>query len=191
MTKIGLFYGSNDGHTEDVAERIKAAFDDYEPDIVSVANIAHASVDDIGRWDKLIFGIPTWNIGQLQDDWYIFFPDMDRLDLTRKKVAIFGLGDQYEYSSTFLDAVGTLADKVMERGGDLIGLWPAQGYAFESSLALEGDYFLGLALDEDHQPELTDERIKAWVAQLAKEFGLSTRQSMIENAQIGNVVRYT
>ena len=44
MAKIELFYGSNDGHTEDVAERIKAAFDTYEPDLVSIANIAHASV---------------------------------------------------------------------------------------------------------------------------------------------------
>lgn len=176
MAKIGLFYGSNDGHTEDVAERIKAAFDAYEPDLVSVANIAHTSVEDIQHWDKLIFGIPTWNIGQLQDDWYIFFPKMDALDLTGKTVAIFGLGDQYEYSSTFLDAVGILADKVMECGGDLVGLWSAKGYQHRDSLALEGDYFLGLALDEDHQPELTDERIQAWVAQLISEFGIAEEQ---------------
>lgn len=176
MAKIGLFYGSNDGHTEDVAERIKAAFDAYEPDLVSVANIAHTSIEDIEHWDKLIFGIPTWNIGQLQDDWYIFFPKMDALDLTGKTVAIFGLGDQYEYSSTFLDAVGILADKVMECGGDLVGLWSAKGYQHRDSLALEGDYFLGLALDEDHQPELTDERIQAWVAQLISEFGIAEEQ---------------
>lgn len=181
MAKIGLFYGSNDGHTEDVAERIKAAFDAYAPNLVSITNIAHACVEDIERWDNLIFGIPTWNIGQLQDDWYIFFPNMDDLDLSGKKVAIFGLGDQYEYSSTFLDAVGILADKVMERGGDLIGLWPAKGYQHWQSLALEGDYFLGLALDEDRQPELTDERIAAWVAQLLDEFGLSSVSEAVDN----------
>jgi flavodoxin I len=172
MATIGLFYGSNDGHTEDVADRINAAFDAYEPDIVSIANIAHTSVEEIALWDKLIFGIPTWNIGLLQDDWYIFFPNLDQLDLTGKQVAIFGLGDEYEYSSTFLDAVGTLADKVMGRGGDLIGLWSAKGYEFEASLALDGEYFLGLALDEDHHPELTDGRTQAWVTQLLAEFGL-------------------
>lgn len=182
MAKIGLFYGSNDGHTEDVADRIKAAFDIYEPDMVSVTNIAHTTVEDIARWDKLIFGIPTWNIGLLQDDWYIFFPKMDQLDLSGKTVAIFGLGDEYEYSSTFLDAVGTLADKVMERGGGLIGLWPAKGYDVESSLALDGDYFLGLALDEDHHPELTDGRIKAWVKQLMDEFGIVSSQAVSEHA---------
>src|SRR5574338_1198078 len=100
MAKIGLFYGSNDGHTEDVANRIKAAFDIYEQDIVSVANIAHTSVEDIAQWDNLILGVPTWNVGLLQDDWDIFFPNMDNLDLTGKKVAIFGLGDQDDYSST-------------------------------------------------------------------------------------------
>ena len=176
MAKIGLFYGSNDGHTEDVAERIKAAFDVYEPDLVSIANIAHASIEVIACWDNLIFGIPTWNIGQLQDDWDIFFPELDNLDLTGKQIAIFGLGDQYEYSSTFLDAVGILADKVMECGGDLVGLWSAKGYQHLDSLALDGDYFLGLALDEDHQPELTDGRIETWVAQILDEFGIAEGQ---------------
>lgn len=181
MAKIGLFYGSNTGHTEDVAHRIKVAFDIYDPDTVSVANIAHASVEEIAHWDNLIFGIPTWNIGLLQDDWYIFFPQMDQLDLSRKTVAIFGLGDEYEYTSTFLDTVGTLADKVMERGGGLIGLWPAKGYDFEHSLAQDGEYFLGLALDEDHHPELTDERIREWVAQLIDEFGSMNSQSVGEH----------
>ncbi len=182
MAKIGLFYGSNGGHTEDVADRIKAAFDNYEPDMVTVANIAHASVEDIVRWDKIIFGIPTWNIGLLQDDWYIFFPKMDQLDLAGKTVAIFGLGDEYEYSSSFLDAVGTLADKVMERGGGLIGLWPANGYDFKYSLAQDGECFLGLALDEDHHPELTNDRIKAWVMQLVDEFAGVNSQSVGEHA---------
>ena len=180
MARIGLFYGSNDGHTEDVADRIKAAFDAYEPEMVAVTNIAHTSIEDISRWDYLIFGVPTWNIGQLQDDWYIFFPNMDELDLTGKTVAIFGLGDQYGYSATFLDAVGTLADKVMELGGDLIGLWPAKGYEFEGSLALNGEYFLGLALDEDHHPELSDERIRAWVTQLMDEFGFTSAEAQGE-----------
>ncbi len=181
MAKIGLFYGSNDGHTEDVAARIKAAFDAYELDIVSVVNIAHTTVEEIAQWDNLIFGIPTWNVGLLQDDWDIFFPNMDKLNLTGKKIAIFGLGDQYDYSSTFLDAVGTLAEKVVERGGDMIGLWPVKGYEFDDSLALFGEYFLGLALDEDRQPDLTDVRIKAWVGQVWEEFNITTVQPIKEN----------
>lgn len=60
--------------------------------------------------------------------------------------------------------------------GDLVGLWSTKGYQHWGSLALEGDYFLGLALDEDHQPELTDSRIQAWVAQLISEFGIAEEQ---------------
>ena len=65
---------------------------------------------------------------------------------------------------------------------ELIGLWPANGYDFEGSLALDGEYFLGLALDEDHHPELTDGRIKAWVKQLVDEFGTVNSQSVGEHA---------
>ena len=32
-------------------------------------------------------------------------------------------------------------------------------------------YFGCLAIDEDNQSELTDERIKIWVAQIDREFG--------------------
>jgi flavodoxin I len=32
--------------------------------------------------------------------------------------------------------------------------------------------FVGLVLDEDNQSELTDGRIKNWVAQLKQEFGI-------------------
>jgi flavodoxin I len=182
MARIGLFYGSNEGHTGAVADRIKAAFDVIEPDMVSVFNIAQVSVEAIARWDKLIFGIPTWNVGQLQDDWDIFFPYLDQLDLSGKTVAIFGLGDQYVYSSTFLDAVGILADKVLDLGADLVGLWPATGYEVEGSLALEKDFFLGLALDEDNQPELTEQRIQAWVAQVVDEFGFGAVQRETDKA---------
>lgn len=180
MPKIGLFYGSSDGHTEAIAGRIKAAFDAYAVDLVSVTNIARASNADIERWDNLIFGIPTWNVGKLQDDWALFFPEMDKLDLTGKKIAIFGLGDQYQYSLTFLDALGILADKVMERGGGLVGLWSAEGYHYWGSLALDGDEFLGLALDEVSQPELTGERIAAWVAQLLNEFEISPASQAVD-----------
>jgi hypothetical protein len=32
---------------------------------------------------------------------------------------------------------------------------PARNYQVEASLALEGDQFMGLAIDEDNEPELT------------------------------------
>lgn len=172
MAKIGLFYGSNEGHTEQVAQWIKTEFDDYEAAMVEVFNIAHVTIEDVAAWDNLIFGIPTWDNGQLQDDWDIFLPQMDQLDLTGKKVAIFGLGDQYLYSVTFLDAVGILGRKVRKRGGELVGYWPDDGYEIADSAALENGRFMGLAIDQDNEPEKTAERVEAWVLQVVQEFGI-------------------
>jgi len=172
MAVIGLFYGTNSGATEYVAGKIKEAFDQIELGLVEIYNIGQVGIKEIQEWDYLIFGVPTWYVGNLQDDWDAFLPEMDGLDLSGKKVAIFGLGDQYGYSSTFLDAVGTLAARVRECGGQLVGTWPAAGYEVEASLALEGDHFMGLAIDEDNEPKLTIGRVQAWVQQIAEEFGI-------------------
>ena len=176
MAKIGLFYGSNTGFTEEVARQIKAMLDNIEAGLVEVFNIAQASPEDMVQWDNLIFGISTVNIGQLQDDWDVFWPNLDAIDFTGKKVAIFGLGDQYNYSDTYLDAVGMLANKVKERGGELVGEWPTVGYQFENSLALDGDHFMGLALDEDNETDLTAGRLQAWLPQVLDAFGIDVAQ---------------
>lgn len=173
MPKIGLYYGSNEGHTEAAADKIKAAFDQYEQDLVEVHTIAQSTPEQILSHDYLIFGAPTYDVGQLQDDWDIFLPLMDQMDFTGKKLAMFGLGDQYVYSATFLDAVGIIAKKAISRGAELVGTWPRDEYEFEDSVALQDDGFLmGLGLDDDNEPELTEERIEAWVPMVMEEFGL-------------------
>jgi flavodoxin I len=113
----------------------------------------------------------------MQDDWDIFFPSFADLDLSGKKIAIYGLGDQYGYTMTFLDAVGFLGEEVLERGAQLVGYWPTTGYQFEASLALDGDSFMGLALDEDNEAKLTEDRLARWVSQVAHEFGLAEKHA--------------
>ena len=108
MGKIGLFYGSSTGNTEYVAYEIKAEFDKKDPSLIDIFNIGAATPEQMLKYDLLILGIPTWNTGQLQDDWEIFLPKLAGHDMTGKKVAIFGLGDQNGYGFNFLDAVGML-----------------------------------------------------------------------------------
>ena len=96
--------------------------------------------------------------------------EFDALDLTGRSVALFGLGDQVGYPDTFLDSICFLSDKLSECGAQLLGMWPTDGYTFRQSWALRDGKFLGLALDEDNQPELTDERLQRWLAQVCEEF---------------------
>jgi flavodoxin I len=68
--------------------------------------------------------------------------------------------------------MGMLEEKISELGGETVGYWSTEGYEFSDSKALRDGKFVGLALDEDNQSDLTEERIKAWVAQLKQELGV-------------------
>jgi flavodoxin I len=170
---IGLFYGSTSGNTEMAAEVIQQEFDKIQPGLVELHNIGTTHVEVLMNYDQLIIGVPTYNIGELQDDWYLVFDQLDTLSLAGCQVALFGLGDQYGYADTFQDALGILGNKLREIGAELIGFTSMEGYDFAQSLGVEDGQFMGLALDEDHQAPLTEPRIKAWVQQLIHEFALT------------------
>jgi flavodoxin len=65
-----------------------------------------------------------------------------------------------------------LHDKVKARGASVIGHWPVEGYEFDESKALTEDkqHFVGLALDEDCQPELTEQRLTDWCEMIKTGF---------------------
>ena len=169
MAKIGLFYGSTTGNTEEAAESIQKAFGG---DVVELCEISNAETSDFDGYDCIIVGCPTWNIGELQDDWDGFFPDLDEIDFSGKKVAYFGQGDQIGYSDNFQDAMGILEEKISEQGGTTVGHWPTDGYDHDESRAERGGKFVGLALDEVNQSDQTGDRITTWVSQLKQELGL-------------------
>lgn len=168
--RIGLLYGSSTCYTEIAAERIAAALAGYEVDLLDVASTPLATAD---RYALLILGIPTWDFGELQEDWERAWPDLASVAWATKRVALFGLGDQDGYPEWFQDALGYLARAVAARGARLVGLWPAAGYRFTQSRALtdDGSHFLGLALDEVGEFDLSEARIRAWCSQVATEFG--------------------
>ncbi|GAB4517949.1 MAG: flavodoxin FldA [Anaerolineae bacterium] len=169
--KIGLFYGSSTGNTETVSYQIKEEFNKYPEWEVEVHNIGATSPEQMMGYNFLIMGIPTWNTGQLQDDWEIFVPKFASMNLQGKKVALFGLGDQNGYGYNFQDALGDLTDEVLKRGADVMGLWAINGkYEFEESKAKVEDHFVGLAVDNDGQQGMTPARLSAWVQQVIEEF---------------------
>lgn len=172
MSKIGIFIGSTTGKTESVAEMIKSEFGGEE--VVIIHDISEADVNDFDSYQNLIIASPTWDIGELQSDWEGFFEELDNINFNGKKVAYFGTGDQEGYPDNFQDAMGILEEKISSLGGTTVGYWPTDGYDYSESKAVKNGKFVGLAIDEDNQAELTEERIKKWVAQVRKDFGVQS-----------------
>jgi len=174
---IGLFYGSSTCYTEMAAEKIRDAIQQKLPSvIINVHNIADDCISSLKDYDYLILGIPTWDYGELQEDWEDHWQALDNIDLSDKQVALFGLGDQIGYPQWFQDALGYLWAKVVNQGASTVGLWPNEGYEFEESKALTDDkkFFLGLALDDENQFEKTDNYVDQWCQQILHEFDLIT-----------------
>lgn len=166
MKTIGLFYGSTYGMTEKIAEKIKKAFGKHK---VVLYNVKDAPQEALEEYDYLIFGTSAWGIGEMQDDWERWIFELEDIDFSGKKVALFGLGDQKEYPESFVDGLGTLYCRLPNKSV-VVGEWPTAGYKYYFSLADKDGKFVGLVLDENNQKEKSDERIKMWVSQLEKEF---------------------
>ncbi|QIZ76154.1 flavodoxin FldA [Ferrimonas lipolytica] len=170
MASVGLFFGSDTGNTEAVAKMIQKKLGE----LVEVKDIAKSSKEEIDEFSLLLFGIPTWYYGEAQCDWDDFFPELEQIDFNDKLVAIFGCGDQEDYAEYFLDAMGELGNIVRDRGAIIVGHMSTEGFEFEASKALVDDNtFIGLGIDEDRQPELTEQRVDAWVKQIYEEMCLA------------------
>ncbi len=173
-TTIGLFYGSTEGATAAAAELIKDQIEATGLAKVDLFDVAYTELKTMEGYDTLILGISTWDIGQLQADWAYRFAELDKVNLAGKKAALFGLGDQYGYPDSYLDAMDALGEKVIALGGELVGFnLVDDSYEFEYSLAVIDDVFIGLALDEENQSDLTQKRVRQWVQTLLLELGLA------------------
>ncbi|MBV1861995.1 MAG: flavodoxin [Nannocystaceae bacterium] len=165
---LAILYGSSTGNTEMAAEMIRERLGSA---VTHFADIADTEPEVLLAHDILILGVATWNIGDVQDDWDEFMPRLRALDLTGKKVALFAMGDATGYPYNFLDAMGLLWKAAQASGKpELVGVWPSEDYDFEESEALhDEEHFVGLGLDEDNEPELHEERISKWLAQILNE----------------------
>ncbi|CAH7166205.1 flavodoxin 2 [Vibrio chagasii] len=168
--KIGLFYGSTTCYTEMAAEKIRGIIGE---DLVDIHNVKETPLSLMADYDLLLLGISTWDFGEIQEDWNELWDDIATTPVKGKVVALFGLGDQEGYGEWFLDAMGLLHDELKTAGAQFVGFWPNDdSYEFEASKALTEDQsqFVGLALDEDSQYELSDDRIASWVEQVLVEY---------------------
>jgi len=156
--RTAIFYGSSLGNTQFVAEKIQKALP--AADCVAVNDL---TVSQILKYDNIILGTSTWGVGNLQDDFELFVDLLLSIDMSEKTFALFGLGDQHTYPDTFCNGMGKLYSLLADKGWTITGRTSVEGYDFSESEAQIDDEFVGLALDEDNEPDLTDSRIANWV----------------------------
>ena len=172
MKKTALIYWPKKGNVENTAAKLAAYFDTNSIDVFTISEV---EVDKLPEYDFIIIGGSTIGADNWEDvhttKWYSFFEKLKGISLQGKKAAIYGLGDQILYPEHYVDGMAIIRDEFKAAGAEIIGAWPVEGYEHTDSKSQEGDHFIGLALDDDHQAELSDERIEKWVALLKAEAG--------------------
>lgn len=163
MKKTGIFYGSTTGNTETVAGKIANNLGIAKENIHNVADCKPEAVED---YEVLLLGCSTWGVGELQDDWNDFLYKLKDLDLKNKQVALFGCGDGISFGSSFCDALGVIYHELEHTGCTFIGKVKNEGYSYDNSMAIVDDEFVGLPIDENNEPEKTEERINAWTEEI-------------------------
>ncbi len=167
---VGIYFATTTGKTEDIAERIAGLLGGTEtPKDMS-------DVDDLNELcthDAIICGIPTWNTGADSERsgtaWDNILDEIAGLNLSGKKVAIFGLGDSSTYTENYCDAMEELHRYFKQSGATMVGYVSSDEYTFDESKSIIGESFCGLPLDEDSESDMTDDRISQWANQLKSE----------------------
>ena len=167
MQKIGIFYGSSTGNSEAAAQQIQQEFG---AELATIFDVSGAKAADVEQYSNIILGCSTLEIGELEYDFEDFMPELEAANLKGKKVAIFGLGDQESYPDSFVDSIGIIYEALKDKGCDIVGKTSTEGYDYDESIGEVDGQFMGLALDDDSQDDLTEERIKNWVAKLKNDF---------------------
>ena len=168
MTKIGIFFGTDSGTTRLMAKKMARQLGDIASKPLNVNRI---EIAELLQYDSLILGTPTYAEGQLpglstnvkDGSWEEFLPLLAKQDLTGKRIAIYGLGDQVKYTASFSDSLFYLYDAITKAGAEVVGAWSTDGYEFESSKSVVNGQFAGLVIDQSNQPLLTEERITSWL----------------------------
>jgi flavodoxin I len=162
MKKIAIFYGTITGNTEAVAKRINIQL----IDMANLMDIACVTIEDLNNYDFLFFGTSAYGTGGLQNDWKTFLPELKKADLSKKTVALFGLGDSVSHPNSFVNGMGAIFQALQNSGCTIVGSCSTDGYSFVGSEALVDGKFVGLPLDQDNEPGLTDIRIAYWLSKI-------------------------
>jgi len=186
-SKIGVFFGSSTGATELAAELIVEKFgSEIAEGPFEIDTLQGNLGKKLDEYEALIVGTPTWNTGADTErsgtGWdEVYYGEMQDLNVSGRKIAVFGLGDQMSYGENYADASGELYDVFENLGCKMMGHTSQEGYEHEASKAIRGSSFCGLLLDAVNQEDQTESRVKNWVVQLIEEGILDSDKSINES----------
>merc|ERR1712039_624536 len=142
-------------------------------DITDPTDIGEVDVSDLEGYSSLIVGAPTWNTGADEGRsgtaWDEVIEEIKDLDLSGKKVAVFGCGDSSSYGDYFCDAIEEVYSAMKDAGATMVGFVDPSGYDFAESKSVIDGKFCGLPLDEDNESDMTEDRVAAWCEQISGE----------------------
>jgi flavodoxin I len=166
MKNIAIIYGSSTDNTKNVAQKIAQKLSGEN---VLLEDVSKVDFSELANYPNIILGTSTWGLGDLQDDWDGRISELQNTDLTGKTLAFFGLGDSSSYSDTFADGMGLLYEALEGKGIKAVGTVSTDDYSFDSSKAVKNGKFIGLAIDEDNESDLTEQRVDAWITSIVPE----------------------
>lgn len=169
--KILIIYAPQGGYTEKIAFEISKKLSDYSCSLISGIDL---TTEKLNNYTNIIIGIATlgndaWSSKNQDPDSSNIQKIISQYDFSDKIIALFGLGNSILYPSHFVDDMGIFEEQLLKQNAKIIGYTNSKNYTFKDSKALRGDLLCGLAIDNDTEPEKTNDKISQWVLDILNE----------------------
>ena len=117
--EVAIVFASMTGNTEEMAEIIESKVGSLGVP-VSAFQIDFDDIEaaDLTRYDAILLGTYTWGDGDLPFEIEDFYDNLEDVDLTGKKIALFGSCDSFypEYGA----AIDTMGERFKAIGAEIV-----------------------------------------------------------------------
>jgi flavodoxin I len=117
LTNAILVFASMSGNTETMAMSIAEGVKELGVNLV-IRECYEVEPDELINYDGILLGSYTWGEGEFPDEFVDLYDEMEHLDFSLKKGAVFGSGSTLY--SCFGGAVDLLSKKLTDRGAEIL-----------------------------------------------------------------------
>ncbi len=119
MSKVLIIFGSTSGNTELVSEKVAEVLRKKKHQ-VDIQRAELSKLEDINKYDFSILAASTYGHGILQDHMIPINKAVKNTDLSGKKFAVIGLGDN-KYDNLYnIESAHILEESITKSGGELV-----------------------------------------------------------------------